>query len=125
MGEVVSLEDYNQGARRGATVPPGASMDVCFDRRELSQILNVYGTMVALGEWRDYAISHAPDVCIFAVYERAAEAPLFRIVKRPRLARKQGAYQVMSRDGRVLKRGHALDAVLKVFDRQRWRVVEN
>lgn len=124
MGEVVSLEDYSSGARRGPTAAPGAKMDVFFDRRELGRILDLYGQMVAHGEWRDYAIGHDRDVCVFAIYQRASEAPLFRIVKRPKLARKQGMFQVLSREGRVLKRGHDLDAVLKVFDAKRWKVVE-
>ena len=29
---------------------------ICFNRLELSDILAVYGRMVAAGEWRDYAI---------------------------------------------------------------------
>jgi hypothetical protein len=33
-----------------------AQMPVAFDRREMSQILSVYGRMVAAGEWRDYGI---------------------------------------------------------------------
>jgi hypothetical protein len=124
MGEVVSLDDYNPNARRGSSTAPGEKMDVFFDRRELSQILDVYGQMVARGDWRDYAIGHDRDACVFAVFQRASEAPLFRIVKRPKLARKQGQFQVLSREGRILKRGQELDAVLRVFDAKRWKVVE-
>ena len=29
---------------------------VFFDRRELNQLMRLYGRMVAAGEWRDYAI---------------------------------------------------------------------
>ncbi|WP_416898424.1 MAG: DUF2794 domain-containing protein [Minwuia sp.] len=99
-------------------------MDVFFERRELSQILDLYGQMVAKGDWRDYAIGHDKDVCVFAIYQRASEAPLYRIVKRPKLARKQGMFQVLGRDGRVLKRGHEVASVLSYFDRRRWKVVE-
>ena len=31
-------------------------LPVTFDRRELDQILRLYGRMVAANEWRDYAI---------------------------------------------------------------------
>ena len=127
MGEVVSLEDYSSDARSAARSSSGgkqAEMDVCFDRRELGMILDVYGHMVANGDWRDYAIGHDREVCVFAVFQRAAEAPLYRIVKRPKLARKQGMYQVISREGRILKRGQDLKAVLRVFDAKRWKVVE-
>lgn len=127
MGEVVSLEDYSSGARSAQRSPSGGKqpeMDVCFDRRELGMILDVYGQMVANGDWRDYAIGHDREVCVFAVFQRAAEAPLYRIVKRPKLARKQGMYQVINRDGRILKRGQELQSVLRVFDSKRWKVVE-
>ncbi|MDF1719389.1 MAG: DUF2794 domain-containing protein [Minwuia sp.] len=130
MGEVVSLDEYSSVARRVEGTQPGGrrptvGMDVCFDRRELSRILNVYGNMVARGDWRDYAIAHGPEQATFAVFQRAAESPLFRITKTPKLARKQGAFQVIARDGRVLKRGHELDTVLRVFDSRRFSVVDD
>ncbi|TFF25195.1 DUF2794 domain-containing protein [Jiella endophytica] len=90
---------------------------VSFDRRELSAILRVYGQMVASGEWRDYAIDMLKDRAVFSVFRRTSEMPLYRIVKDPKLARRQGAYQVVAAGGLVMKRGHDLGAVLKVFDR--------
>lgn len=90
---------------------------VTFDRRELNQILRLYGRMVAANEWRDYAIDHLSDSAVFSVYRRASETPLFRIVKTPGLARKQGAWMVIAAGGQVLKRGHELARVLAVFDK--------
>lgn len=97
---------------------------VFFDRRELGRILNLYGRMVALGEWRDYAIDGHADFATFSVFRRASESPLYRIEKRPSLARRQGQWAVIGHGGYVLKRGHDLDQVLKVFDRKRVRVVD-
>ena len=97
---------------------------VFFDRRELNRILNLYGRMVALGEWRDYAIDGLADIAIFSVFRRASEAPLYRIEKRPALARRQGQWAVINQTGQILKRGHELEQVLKVFDRKRLRVVD-
>ncbi|MCD2469701.1 DUF2794 domain-containing protein [Jiella sp. MQZ9-1] len=91
---------------------------VSFDRRELSEILKVYGRMVASGEWRDYAIDMLKDRAVFSIFRRSSEMPLYRIVKDPKLSRRQGAYQVVAAGGQVLKRGHDLTAVLRVFDRQ-------
>ncbi len=93
-------------------------MPVTFDRRELDQILRVYGFMVAAGEWRDYAIDHLADQAVFSVYRRTSEVPLFRIVKQPKLRHKQGAYSVVAATGAVLKRGHELPRVLAIFDKQ-------
>jgi hypothetical protein len=90
---------------------------VTFDRRELNQILRLYGRMVAANEWRDYAIDHLADRAVFSVFRRASETPLFRIVKNPALARKQGAYSVTAAGGLILRRGHELGRVLGVFDK--------
>lgn len=91
---------------------------VHFQRPELSAIMSVYGRMVAAGEWRDYGISSLSDAAVFSVFRRTAEFPLYRIEKRPKLAQKQGAYSVISMEGRILKRGHDLKQVLRVFDKQ-------
>ncbi|KRA04031.1 MULTISPECIES: DUF2794 domain-containing protein [Rhizobium/Agrobacterium group] len=92
-------------------------LPVTFHRRELDAILRVYGRMVGEGEWRDYAIDHMKEKAVFSVFKRSGEMPLFRIEKNPKLAAKQGAYSVINTDGRILKRGHELPQVLKVFDK--------
>ena len=61
---------------------------------------------------------------MFSVFRHASEAPLYRIEKHPHLARRQGAWAVVAQGGLVLRRGHALDQVLRVFDRARFAVVE-
>lgn len=92
-------------------------LPVTFHRRELDAILRIYGRMVGEGEWRDYAIDHLKEKAVFSVFKRSGEMPLYRIEKNPRLAAKQGAYCVVNSDGRILKRGHELSQVLKVFDK--------
>lgn len=89
---------------------------VTFNRDELRLILNLYGRMVAEGEWRDYAIDFSRERAVFAVYRRTSETPLYRIVKDPRLARRQGAYSVATGAGTILKRGHELARVLRVLE---------
>ena len=87
---------------------------VTFDRRELDRILGLYGRKVAAGEWRDYAIDFLRDRAVFSVFRRASEVPIYRIEKNPRLARRQGAYSVISATGLIVRRGHELDRVLRV-----------
>jgi hypothetical protein len=96
---------------------------VNFDRAELSAILSLYGRMVAAGEWRDYGISALRDLAVFSVFRRTAEHPLYRIEKRPKLRQRQGQYAVIGMDGRVLKRGNDLGAVLSVLERKLIRPV--
>ncbi|MDB5450387.1 MAG: hypothetical protein JWQ46_2196 [Phenylobacterium sp.] len=97
---------------------------VFFERRELVRLLNLYGRMVAAGEWRDYAIDGLSESAVFSVFKRASESPVYRIEKRPALARKQGAWAVLGQGGMVLRRGHDLEQVLRIFDRGRFKVVD-
>jgi len=103
---------------------PSRLAPVFFERREFTRILQLYGRMVAAGEWRDYAIDGLSEACVFSVFRRSAEAPAYRIEKRPALARRQGAWAVIGEGGMVLKRGHELEQVLTVFESRRFRVVE-
>jgi hypothetical protein len=102
----------------GGTVPAVAPGNrVTFDRRELDRILDLYGRMVAAGEWRDYAIDFLKDRAVFSVFRRSSEVPIYRIEKNPRLARRQGAYSVVSATGLIVRRGHELDRVLRALDK--------
>lgn len=108
-----------RGGAGGHVVPfPSVARpkQVTFDRAELGAILNLYGRMVAAGEWRDYAIAFERDRAVFSVYRRTSEMPLYRIIKDPSLARRQGAYSVVAATGLVMKRGHELDRVLRVIE---------
>ncbi len=79
--------------------------------------------MVGKGEWRDYAIDGNKDRAVFSIFRHASEMPLYRIEKRPDQARKQGEWRVLAPGGQILKRGHELRTVLKVFDKFRLQVV--
>ena len=100
----------------GGPQPPRQKPYVGFDRRELNTILNLYGRKVASGEWRDYALDFLKDRALFSIYKRASERPLYVIEKNPKLRARQGQYMVTSQEGRVLKRGHELDTVLRVLE---------
>ncbi|MEE9346714.1 MAG: DUF2794 domain-containing protein [Robiginitomaculum sp.] len=101
---------------------PRGPSQVAFQRTELNLILSLYGQMVSNGDWKDYAIDMLTDRAEFSIYRRATETPLYRIIKTPALAKKQGAYSVMAPGGLILKRGHELKAVLRVFDKQRFKL---
>jgi hypothetical protein len=103
--------------RWAEAVQVSSERQVSFDHHELRQIMNLYGRMVALGEWRDYAIDFLRDKAVFSIFRRTSEMPLYRIVKNPALARRQGEYSVIAPSGMILKRGHELDRVLRAIDR--------
>lgn len=108
-----------RGGERTVSVAPGqaAPSPVTFSRRELDRILGLYGRKVAAGEWRDYAIDFLKDRAVFSVFRRSSEVPIYRIEKNPKLARRQGAYSVISATGLIVRRGHELDRVLRAIDR--------
>ena len=97
---------------------------VVFSRRELYAILTAYGAGVNAGHWRDYAIDFLKDQAVFSIFRRTSEMPVYRVVKSPKLARRQGAFSVVSATGQILKRGHEIRNVLSVFNRKRLKVVK-
>jgi hypothetical protein len=106
-----------QFAAPGSTSTPSkAPAIVCFDRAELAMLLNVYGRKVAAGEWRDYAMDMLRDRALFSIYQRSSERAHITIEKNPKLRNKQGQYIVTNAQGRVLRRGHELDKVLRVLE---------
>jgi hypothetical protein len=54
---------------------------------------------------------------VFSVFRRSSEMPLYRIVKDPALAKRQGAYAVIATTGLILRRGHDLRNVLRVLEK--------
>src|SRR5213595_1677660 len=115
MSEETDPSEASAAARMAAAGPLPSR--VTFNRFELNRILNLYGRMVADGEWRDYAIDFLRDRAVFSVFRRASEMPIYRIEKDPKLARKQGVYSVISATGLIVKRGHELDGVLRAVDK--------
>lgn len=112
----------------GATViafPLGREQQVGFDRQELQHILDLYGRMVAAGEWRDYAMDFGRDAASFCAFRRAAERPQARIEKRPSLRNKQGMWTLFGEVGQVLKRGHELSTVLFLLERKLLKIVRD
>lgn len=110
----------------GATVIsfPKPILQTGFDRLELLRILDLYGRMVAAGEWKDYAMNFDKDAASFSAFRRAAERPQARIEKRPALRQRQGMWTLFGEAGQVLKRGHELAGVLFPLERRLLKIVE-
>ncbi|WP_164931316.1 DUF2794 domain-containing protein [Erythrobacter sp. HKB08] len=115
------------GSPLGTVVPfPGGKAgQVGFDREELQRILDLYGRMVAAGEWRDYAMDFTKDCATFAAFRRTAERPQARVEKRPALRNRQGMWTLFGEHGQVLKRGHDLLNVLAPMERRLVKAVDD
>jgi Protein of unknown function (DUF2794) len=115
-----------EGRPAAWTAPSGGrAVQVRFERRELDAILRIYGRMVAAGEWRDYAMDFLDDRAVFSIYRRTSEMPLFTVEKHPKLKTRQGQYAVIAASGHILKRGHELGHVLRIFDRKLIKALES
>ena len=98
---------------------------VGFDRQELTRILDLYGRMVAAGEWRDYAMDFDTNRASFAAFRRTADTPQMRVEKRPALRQRQGMWTLFGEQGQVLKRGHELAGVLAPVERRLVKAVDS
>src|SRR6202142_226644 len=113
----MDIGEIEPGAGRGGELrTPAPASVVTFSRRELDRILGLYGRMVTAGEWRDYAIDFLDDRAVFSIYRRTSEMPLFTVEKHPKLKARHGQYAVIAASGHILKRGHELGQVLRIFD---------
>ncbi|WP_170002307.1 DUF2794 domain-containing protein [Pseudopontixanthobacter vadosimaris] len=110
----------------GTVLPfPGQpAAQIAFGRDELQRILDLYGRMVAAGQWRDYAMDFTRDAALFDAFRRAAERPQTRIEKRPSLRGKQGMWTLYGEQGQVLKRGHELGGILAPVERRLLKAVD-
>ena len=112
-------------AARIVPFPGRQPQQVGFERLELQRILDLYGRMVAAGQWRDYAMDFTRDVAVFAAFRRAAERPEVRIEKRPALRMKQGMWALVGEQGQMLKRGQELASVLAPMERRLLKSVDS
>ena len=127
MSDVVTLGSYKpaRSATEGRAGPDPfvSSQQVVFQRKELEVILQMYSRLVMAGHCRDYAMGFEKNQATFSMFRHASEGAYYRITKTPALARKQGAYAVLSAHGRILRRGHDLQTVLKVLEKKSLRLI--
>jgi hypothetical protein len=121
LSELEPITFHPRGKSRSPTGSQGtrsaAAAQTTFNRTELTLILAVYGRRVAAGEWRDYAIDMLSETATFSMFRRSSECPIYRVEKTPKLARKQGAYSVITATGLILKRGNDLKRVLAALEK--------
>ena len=121
MDTIIPLRAEHKHSRKKTPHPkqrPTPNPIIAFQKNELNIILNTYGYHVAAGDWRDYAIGYGKQKATFSIFRHTSECPIYCIIKDPKLSKKQGIYSVIDQTGRILKRGHDLAQVLKVFTKK-------
>lgn len=102
MSQIVRLAEYRR--RRGR---------VYFTRSELSQLLSLYSSRVAAGEWKDYAIDHLIGMAVFSVFRHSYDQPAYAIAK---LIGPRGPAYTVFNGRRKLTHGQSLAEVLPILN---------
>lgn len=92
------------------------SLGQFFTRNELGQLLSLYSSRVAAGEWRDYALDHLDGMALFSVFRHTHERPLYAIAKLQARGQRQPSYALFIGPKR-LKTSQNLHDLLDTFDR--------
>jgi len=97
--------------------------EIFFNKKELGEILNIYGSMVSKGEWKDYAIFINKNVVGFDIYRKANEKPLFQIIKN--LKSKIGQkYQLKDQQGKIIKNSDELKNIISILNKKNLRLIK-
>ena len=97
--------------------------EIFFNKKELGEILNIYGSMVSKGEWKDYAIFINKNVVGFDIYRKATEKPLFQIIKN--LKSKIGQkYQLKDQQGKIIKNSDELKNIISILNKKNLRLIK-
>ena len=97
--------------------------EIFFNKKELGEILNIYGSMVSKGEWKDYAIFINKNVVGFDIYRKATEKPLFQIIKN--LKSKIGQkYQLKDQQGKIIKNSDELKNIISTLNKKNLRLIK-
>ena len=88
-----------------------------FNKRELQEILNLYGSMVSVGEWKDYGIYMSKNMVSFEIYRKATETPLFQILKKLN-NKDKNKYQLKGANGSIVKSSENLKSILKIISKK-------
>jgi hypothetical protein len=97
--------------------------EIFFNKKELGEILNIYGSMVAKGEWKDYAIFINKNIVGFDIYRKATEKPLFQIIKnlKSRVGQK---YYLKDQFGEIVKYSDELKNILAILYKKNIRLIK-
>jgi len=95
-----------------------------FNKKELGEILNLYGFMVSLGEWKDYAILINKNAVGFDIYRKATEKPLYQIIKNLNSLKKNEKFLIKDQSGIILKKSPELKNILEVINKRKLKIVK-
>ena len=87
--------------------------DIFFNKIELQTILNLYGKMVASGEWKDYGLSISKKEVSFNVYHGASEYPIYKIAKNLKPKNNNEKYIIKNSKNIVIKNSESIKKLIE------------
>ena len=97
--------------------------DIFFNKVELQTILNLYGKMVASGEWKDYGLSISKKEVSFNIYYRTAEFPVYKITKNLKPKNKSEKYSIKNTENYSIKNSENLEDLIKKITWKKLKLV--
>ncbi len=96
------------------------SKQVCFNKKEINEIMSIYTKYVIAGEWYDYAIHFGKVEAVFTVFGKRSVIPAYRIVKKASGSRK---YRLIDPAGKIIHMGEELKQIVNCIGRSYIRLV--
>ena len=90
--------------------------DFFFTRGELGQLLSLYSSRVAAGEWRDYALDQLEDMALFSIFRHTHEKPVYSVAKIQPKGQRRPSYTLFNGSKR-LKTSQNLRDLILTFDK--------
>jgi hypothetical protein len=97
--------------------------DIFFNKAELQTILNLYGEMVASGEWKDYGLSISKKEVSFNVYHRTSESPIYKIAKNLKPKNSNEKYLIKNSKNIVIKNSESLKKLIEKVIWKKFKLV--
>ena len=97
--------------------------DIFFNKVELQTILNLYGKMVASGEWKDYGLSISKKEVSFNVYHRASESPIYKIAKNLKPKNNNEKYLIKNSKNIIIKNSESLKKLIEKVIWKKFKLV--
>ena len=95
-----------------------------FNKKEMAEILNIYGFMVSAGEWKDYAIFINKNTVGFDIYRKATEKPLYQIIKNLNYKNKKEKFCIKDQSGEILRKSFNIKNILEILKKRKIKLIK-
>ena len=117
------LNSHKNTSHQNSYSQPASSLTF-FNRKELNQILSIYGKKVSEGKWKDYAIDHLEHSAIFSFFRNTFENAALKIIKNKKMNKSKLKYHLVSAAGIVIKRSNEIENIIKYLNSANLEIIK-